>query len=123
MAESTPTNAKANATALSPVSEESITIFRDDLFECLALSQRSFIVLQLNNYNLTKAEVGLFFSILRMLSLLFSKDQDTSKTLALFEIISYSITNEPNKKQKFMTFANAIGCHKMVGFLTEHFPL
>jgi hypothetical protein len=126
MAESTPTanaNATANATAPAPVVEESITIFRDDLIECLSLSQKPFIVLHLKRYNVTKAEAEMFFNILNLLPLLFTKDQDSSKCLPLFEVISYSITNEPNKKQKFMTFAHAIGCHKMVGFLSDYFSL
>jgi hypothetical protein len=126
MAESTPTanaNTNANATAPAPVVEESITIFRDDLIECLSLSQKPFIVLHLKRYNVTKAEAEMFFNILSMLPLLFTKDKDFSKSLPLFEIISYSITNEPNKKQKFITFAKAIGCYKMVDFLTDYFPL
>lgn len=91
-----------------------------DVNECLALCQKPVVALNLQRYNITKAEATVFFNILNLLPLLQFTENPAQK-IALFEMISDSITNETNKKNKLLGFAKTIGCAKMVDFLTTYF--
>jgi hypothetical protein len=98
----------------------SIILSTANVAECLALCQKPFVVLNLQRYNITKAEATVFFDTLTLLPLLNATENPAQK-FVLFKMISDPITNETNKKNRLLVFAKTIGCAKMVDFLTTNF--
>jgi hypothetical protein len=81
-------------------------------------------IIDLPPYGMTLDEAEQFFNIMKLIPLLEELDLDGHPTrFSLFKLMDTAITQPVDNKIKFLGFATAIGCKKMIDFLMRfYFP-